>query len=174
MYGTAVRAKGYAGHRGFQVAGVERLVLLLVGKQRRQADVGGGGAVLIQTPGNDVQVGFLVGIVGSAQRHKQQAVFGAGAGNAQRFVKALAQRLGEGQRTAQIQDVAADGTPLRQARNGLVDHGLVDGSSDVPCLCALVDQRLDVAFGKHAAAAGDGVGAGRLLGGFVHLVRAHF
>ena len=174
MYGTAVRTKRYAGYRGFQVAGVERLVLLLVGKQRRQADVGGGGAVLIQTPGNDVQVGFLVGIVGSAQRHKQQAVFGAGAGNAQRFVKALAQRLGEGQRTAQIQDVAADGTPLRQARNGLVDHGLVDGGGDVPCLCALVDQRLDVAFGKHAAAAGDGVGAGRLLGGFVHLVRAHF
>ena len=37
----------------------------------------------------------------------------------------------------------------------------------------LVDEGLDVAFGKHAAAAGDGVGAGRALGGLVHLVGTH-
>ena len=44
---------------------------------------------------------------------------------------------------------------------------------DVARLCALVDEGLDVAFGKNAAAAGDGVGAGRGLRGLVHLVGAH-
>ena len=65
------------------------------------------------------------------------------------------------------------GAALGQARNGLVDDGLIDGGRDVARLRTLVDEGLDVAFGKHAAAAGDGVGAGRALGGLVHLVGTH-
>ena len=173
MHRAALGAEGQAGHGGFQVPGVEFLVLLLVGKQRRQAHIGGGGAVVVQTAGHFPQVGLLVGIEGGAHGHKEQAVVGAEALDAQRLVEAFPQRLAEGQRPAQVDDVALDGTALGQARDGLVDHGLVDGGSDVAGLGALVDQRLDVALGEDTAAAGDGVGTGGGLGGSVHLVGAH-
>ena len=173
MHRPTICAEGQAGDGGLHVAGVELLVLLLIGKQRRQAHVGGRGAVIVQPLGDLVQVQHLIGVEGRAHGHKEQAVLRQGAGNAQGLVKAPAQRFGEGQRPAQVQDVALDGAALGQARDGLVDHCLIDGRCDVTGLCALVDQRLDVAFGKHAAAAGDGVGAGSLLGRPVHLVRAH-
>ena len=47
MYRPTVCTKGQAGHGGLQVAGVEFLVRLLIGKQRRQADVGGRGTVIV-------------------------------------------------------------------------------------------------------------------------------
>ena len=173
MYRPTVCTKGQAGHGGFQVAGVEFLVRLLIGKQRRQADVGGRGTVIVQALGNLAQVGFLVGVERSAHGDEEKAVLRQSAGDAQRAVKALAQGLGESQRTAEVQNVALDGAALGQARNGLVDDGLIDGGRDVARLRTLVDEGLDVAFGKHAAAAGDGVGAGRALGGLVHLVGTH-
>ena len=155
------------------MAGVEVLVLLFVCEQRRQADVGRCGAVVVETLGNLAQVGFLVGIERRAHRNEEQAVLRQGAGDTQSLVKAPAQRPGEGQRAAEIQDVALDGAALCQTCNGLVDNGLIDRRRDVARLCALVDEGLDVAFGKNAAAAGDGVGAGRGLRGLVHLVGAH-
>ncbi len=81
-------------------------------------------AYCVQRIGDLAQLELLVGIEGSAQRHIQQAVFRAGAGDAQRFVKALAQHGAEGERPAQIQDVALDGAALCQTGNGLVDHSL--------------------------------------------------
>ena len=104
---------------------------------------------------------------------EEQAVLRQGAGDTQSLVKAPTQRPGEGQRAAEIQDVALDGAALCQTCNGLVDNGLIDRRRDVARLCALVDEGLDVAFGKNAAAAGDGVGAGRGLRGLVHLVGTH-
>ena len=171
---AAVPAKRHAGHRGFQVPGVEFLVFLPAGEQRRQADVGGGGAVLLQTLRHGGQIKFLIGVIGRAQRHIQQAVFRAGSLDFQCIIEGFSQRLGEGQRPAQIQDIALDGPPLRKARDGLVHHRLIDGGGNVPRLCALIDERLDVAFGEHAAPAGDGVGAGGGLGRLVHFIGAHF
>ena len=152
---------------------MEFFVLVLVGEQRRQAHIGGGGAVIIQALGYFMQIGLFIGIECRTQGHEQQAVLGAQAGHTQCLVKTLAQGLAESQRSAQVDNVALDGPALGQACNGLVDHRLVDGRGDVTGLGALVDEGLDVAFGKDAAAAGDGVGAGGGLGGGVHLVGAH-
>ena len=66
-----------------------------------------------------------------------------------------------------------NGAALCQTGDGLVDHGLIDGGRDVPRLRTLVNQGLDVALGKDAAAAGDGVGAGCALCGLVHLIGTH-
>ena len=57
---------------------------------------------------------LLYGVEGSAQRDVEQAVLGAGAGDAQCLVEALAQHGAEGQRTAQIEDIALDGASLCQ------------------------------------------------------------
>ena len=173
MHRAALGTEGHAGHAVGHVAGVERLILLLAGEQRRLAGVGGSGSILIQRIGHLRQNESLVGIEGSAQCHIQQAVLRAGAGHVQRFVKALAQHAAEGERAAQIQDIALDGTALCKACNGLVDHSLINAGSNVLGAGTLIDQGLHVALGKHAAAGSDGVGALGLLGGLVHLVGAH-
>ena len=75
----------------------------------------------------------------------------------QRLVEAFAQLGQILQRAAQKRDVAADGTPARQAGNGLRHHGLEDGRGDILAARAFVEQRLHVGFGEHAAATGDGI-----------------
>lgn len=152
---------------------MESLVLLLVGEQRRFAGIGSSGGVLVQRSGHLGKHKFLVGIQRSAQRHIQQTVFRAGAGHVQRFVKALAQHGAEGERAAQIEDITLDGATLCQTGDGLVDHGLIDAGGDILGAGTLIDQRLHIAFGEHAAAAGDGIGTLRLLGSLVHFLGAH-
>ena len=78
MHRPAICAEGQAGDGGLHVAGVELLVLLLIGKQRRQAHVGGRGAVIVQPLGDLVQVQHLIGVEGRAHGHKKQAVLRAG------------------------------------------------------------------------------------------------
>ena len=173
VHRAAVGTEGHPGHAVGHMPGVEFLVLLLVGKQRRLAGIGGRGGILVQCVGHIGEHKGFVRIQGGTQCHIQQAVFRAGAGHAQRLVKALAQHGAEGERPAQIQDVALDGAALCQTRNGLVDHGLVDAGGNVLGAGTLIDQGLHVALGKHAAAGSDGVGALGLLGGLVHLVGAH-
>ena len=173
VHRAAVGTEGHMRHAMGHVPCMERLVLFLAGKQRRFAGVGSSGGILIQRIGHFGEHKLLVGVQGSAQRHIQQAVFRAGAGDVQSFVKALAQHGAEGQRTAQIQDVALDGASLRQTGDGLVDHGLVDAGGDVLGAGTLIDQRLHIALGKHTAAGRDSVGALRVLGRLVHLVGAH-
>ena len=109
MHGAAVCAEGQAGHGGLHVAGVERLVLLLIGEKRRQAYIGGGGAVVVQPLCDLAQVGFLIGVEGCAHCDEEQAVLRQRAGDAEGLVKALAQCPGEGQRAAEVEDVALDG-----------------------------------------------------------------
>ena len=169
----ALGPEGDAGHAVGHMPGVERLVLLPAGKEGRFAGIGGGGGVAVQGRGHLGQAERLVGVEGRAQRHVQQAVLGALAGDPQRLVKALAQHRAEGQRPAQIQDVALDGAALGQAGDGLADHRLVDAGGDVLGPGALVDEGLHVALGEHAAAGGDGVGALGALRRTVHLVGAH-
>ena len=58
---------------------------------------------------------------------------------------------------------------LRQARDGLVDHGHEDGGADVLLARALVEQGLNVRLGKDPAARGDGVDLVLPLAQLVHL-----
>ena len=152
---------------------VESLVLLFAGEQRRLAGIGCGGGVLVQRSGHLGEHKLLVGIQRSAQRYIQQAVLRADAGHIQRLVKAFAQHGAEGERAAQIEDVALDGASLCQTGDGLVDHSLINAGGDVLGAGTLIDQRLHITFGKHAAAGGDGIGTLRLLCSLVHFIGAH-
>ena len=110
-------------------------------------------------------------LMGRTQGDEVQRVLRAQAGQPQRLVEAGAQLAHEGERAAEIHDVSFDRAALRQAGNGLVDHGHEDGAGHVRALCALVEQGLHVGLGEHAAAGGDGVGALRFGGLLVHLRR---
>ena len=173
MHRPAVGTKGHAGHAMGHVPCMESLVLLLAGEQRRLAGIGSGSGVLVQRSGYLGEHKFLVGVQGSAQRHIQQAVFRADAGHVHRLVKTLAQHGAEGERAAQIKDIALDGASLCQTGDGLVDHCLIDAGGDILGAGTLIDQRLHIAFGKHAAAGSDGIGALCLLGSLVHFIGAH-
>ena len=61
------------------------------------------------------------------------------------------------QRSAEERDVAADRLAAGKARDGLVDDCLKDGCGKVRLGRPLVDERLDIRLGKHAAARGDGI-----------------
>ena len=108
---------------------MEVLVLLFVCEQRRQADVGRCGAVVVETLGNLAQVGFLVGIERRAHRNEEQAVLRQGAGDTQSLVKAPAQRLGEGQRAAEESD-------LREVAKRLDDYSATATYVSLPPLFA--------------------------------------
>ena len=169
-----VRREVRLGHRRLGVAGLERVIFRLIFKEGRLGAVGLRHAALLQQFRRFQQVPRFLGVKRRAQGHKQQAVLRTGPGDAQRLVEALPQALGKGQRPTQIQDVALDRPSLRQTRDGLIHHRLIDALGDVGGLGPLVDEGLDVALGKHAAAGGDGVGLFRRLGGLVHFIGAHF
>ena len=173
MHRAALGAERHPRHAVGHMAGMECLVLFLAGEKGRLAGVGRRGGVLIQRSGHVREDELLVGVEGSAQRDVEQAVLGAGAGDAQCLVEALAQHGAEGQRTAQIEDVALDGTSLCQTGDGLVDHGLVDAGRDVLGLCTLIDEGLHVALGENAAAGCNGVSTGGLFSRLVHLIGTH-
>ena len=156
------------------MAGFERVIFRLIFKEGRLGAVGLRHAALLQQLRRFQQVPRFLGVKRRAQSHKQQAILRTSSGDAQSLVKVLAQTTGESQRTAQVQHIALNGPALGQARDGLVHHRLIDAGGDVLRPGPLIDQGLDVALGKHAAAGGDGVGLFRCLGGFVHLLRAHF
>ena len=63
---------------------------------------------------------------------------------------------------AQEQHLAADPLPLRQPRDGLVHHRLIDAGGYVGVFGPLVEQGLDVRLGEHAAPGGDRVQPGAL------------
>ena len=156
------------------MAGLECLVLRLIFKQRGLGAVGLRHAVPFQQLCRVQKIPAFLRVERRPQRHKHQAVLRAGSGDAQRLVKALPQALGEGQRPAKIQNVSLDGPSLCQTRNGLVYHRLINAFGNVGGLGPLIDQGLNVALGKHAAAGGDGIGFLRRPGGLVHFVGAHF
>ena len=87
----------------------------------------------------------------------------------QRLFERFPQSLDEVQRSAQKEHLALDAPALRQARNGLVDDRLKDARRNVLFARALVEQRLDVRFGEHAAAGSDRVHLFRFERKLVHL-----
>ncbi len=77
----------------------------------------------------------------------------------QRLDKAAAQTLTVVQRAAEEEHLLFDRAPLNQAGDGLIDHGLIDAGRHVRFERALIEQRLYVGLGEHAAARGDGIDA---------------
>ncbi len=69
----------------------------------------------------------------------------------------LPQALEEVERPAEEDDLPGQLAALGQTGDGLIDHGLEDGRSDVLLPPALVEDGLDVALGEDAAAGGDGI-----------------
>ena len=63
----------------------------------------------------------------------------------------------EVQRAAQEGNGAPDGLSAGKAGNGLIHHCLKNGGGKIGPGGALVDEGLNVGFGKYAAAGGDGV-----------------
>ena len=94
----------------------------------------------------------LAGLMRRAEGDIVQRILRADTGEAERLVKAGAQLAHERQRAAEVDDVALDGTALRQTADGLVDDSHEDGARDVRTFGALIEQRLHVRLGEHAAA----------------------
>ena len=78
-------------------------------------------------------------------------------GELQRADKGLAQLRHEVKRAAQKGHIAPDRTALGQAADGLVHHRLEDGNRQVLLGSALIDEGLQVTFGKDTAACGNGI-----------------
>ena len=163
------------------VAALELGVLVLVGEQRSQAHDLGALDVAEALQALDHVVELLgTGAValragdGAAARHEQMRVLRHDdvlVVKLQRLVEALAQLGQILQRAAQEGDVSPDGTAACEAGDGLGHHGLEDRRRDVLLACALVEQRLHIGFGEHAAAAGDGVDRGVAFGELVQAAR---
>ena len=75
------------------------------------------------------------------------------------------------QRTAEKRDIAADRPAAGQTGDGLIHHCLKDGGGEIGRRGALVDERLNVGFGKDSAACGNGVDLGRLFRGAIESLR---
>ena len=58
----------------------------------------------------------------------------------------------EGKGSAEKQHLAGNAPPLRQPRDGLIDHGAVDTGGNVGFRRALIEQRLNIALRENAAA----------------------
>ena len=94
------------------------------------------------------------------------------------FDKTLLQSAAEEQRTAQKQNllriavlVTTDAASLSKPRNGLIDNRLINAGGDIGFVCALIEQRLNIGFGKDTAAGGDRVNTLMLHAQRVHIPR---
>ena len=166
LVGGDVAARRAAG----VVALAERFVFLLVPEQRGDEAEGGVRVIAGDLRERGVDVDRLHAAVGRAERHKIERIFRADALRLQRRVKRVPQLREERQRAAQIQHLAADRASLRQAGDRLVCHGRKNAGAHVALARALVQKRLHVALGKHAAAGGDGIDFLILGSELVHLV----
>ena len=76
-------------------------------------------------------------------------------GELQRLLEPAAQPLAVVEGAAQKQHFAGDLPPLSQTSNGLVHHRLVNTGGNILVAGTLVEQGLDIRFGKHAAPGGN-------------------
>ena len=176
---AAIGGKLRARHGGAGVAGGEGGVFRLVRKERRQrlrpGDHFGRGQTLAQLVKGEGVRGAR-GEHGRAPCHGKAPPLGEHGvlvRELQRFAEALAQALTVVQRPAEEQHLARDPAPLRQPGDGLVDDGLKDAHGHVFLARALIEQRLYVRLGEHAAAGGDGVDARGLLAEAVQFGHVH-
>ncbi len=171
----AVARKRRAGHVGTLVAVQKFVVFLLVYKQRLGVlELPCGAAGLGQLGAQPPQGEGLVCGQRRANAHEMQAAPRQAAAQLQHLVKGGAQLAHEGEGAAQVEHISLDGPPLGQPGHRLVHHRVEDGGGHVLGARALVDKRLHVGFGKHPAAAGDGVDFFLLPGLLIQLGRGDF
>ena len=89
---------------------------------------------------------------GSAYCNVIERVLGKRAVEIKRTVKGRAQLGEKRQRTAEVNNVALDRSSLSKSRNSLIDYRSEYACADIRLECALIYQRLDIAFCKNAAA----------------------
>ena len=140
----------------------EIAVFRMIGKQRRQTLEALGQRHPLRKPVDQLLQRHLLasGAHGRAAGGKEVAVGRGDSGflrQAQRADEGVAQLRQKMQRSAQKRHAPADGLAAGQARNGLVHHGLEDAGRQVLTGRALVDKRLDVRLGEHAAARRNGI-----------------
>ena len=159
------------------VALAKRLVVRLICKQGRQTVGHRPLRQALLNGGSEVRHGHalpcLPGIQRCAVGHSKAAVLrehGLLVAELQCLLEALPEALAVVERATQKQHLAADLPALGQTCDGLVHHRLVDAGGHVLLVGPLVQEGLDVALGKHAAAAGDGVDAGVAQAQLVHLI----
>ena len=145
------------------MASAEGVIFCAVRKQRRQTlELEGhlhAGAQLCGKRGGVCRLG-IARLEGSAHGGEEVGILGVDdilRRQVQRADEGLFQLRQEVQRAAEKSDAAADGLAAGKAGDGLVDDGLKNGGSQIGQRCALVDERLDVRLGEHAAARGDGI-----------------
>ena len=158
--------KRRAAHALGVVALVELRQLRLVGKERRQAHHFRALQVAQALQARE-HIRELLGPRAlrhtgdsAAGGHEQVRVLGHDdglVGQFQRLVEALAQFGQVLQRTAEEGHVSPDGPAAGEAGDGLGHHRLEDGGGDVLLARALVQKRLHIGLGEHAAAARDGI-----------------
>ena len=155
-----------SGHVVFPMPGGEFRVLGLVFKQGLQVAPAGPHVFAPVEAGDQcVAIGFqpvFLGVHGRAQGHGEAAVFretGVLLIQLQRLAKSLAQALAIIQGSPQKQHVSANAAALGKARDGLVHHGLINTGGHILLPRPLIQQGLNVRFGEHAAAGGDGIDA---------------
>ena len=142
------------------------------GSEKRQAGaVIAAAAVIAQRVGQFAKTVRAV-LVGQsrAQRHIIQRVFRTDARRIQCFVKAFAKLAQKGQRSAEIYDFALQRTSLRQSRDRLVDDRAENARTNVVFGSALIDERLNIAFGEYTAARRYGISLLAGSGKKVHFV----
>ena len=160
---SPIRFQGSRLHSGAAVAGLERLVFLLILEEGRQAlQLKGHGNPLLQLGDQPVQRPFHSGLCLQSSTHggKEVGVFRVHhvlRRETQRADKGPFQLREEVQRPAQKGHTASDGLATGQAGDGLVDHRLEDGGSQIRQCRAVVDEGLNVGLGKHTAPGGNGI-----------------
>ena len=152
------------GHHRPGVTVTESIIFRLVGKQRRQAlDLKGHGDALRQTVDQLTDRALhrvLIGFQRRAHGGEQVGVLGVNnvlRGETQRADKGLFQLRQKVQRAAQKGYAAPNGLAAGKTGNGLIHHRLKDGGRQIGPGGALVDKRLNIGLGEHAAAGGNGV-----------------
>ena len=164
------------------VAGDELLAILWRGEKRvhaRRLDLDGGGGEALHEGGELLAAGLdggrarflglarlLGGLLlreeGRADRDVELGVVGGdeGVSLGQEGLVGLAQGGQEVQGASEEHDGSANRAPARQAGDGLGGNGVEDGGGQVLVGGTLVDERLNIRLGEHAAARGDRVELG--------------
>ena len=165
--------QGLAFNNRLAMAGAEVPVLLLIGKEGRQAvqlEIHLHALVQPLQQGRKFYALPRFRLQGRAHGGKEVGIVGIHGGlrgQLQGTDEGLLQLRQEVEGAAQEGHAAPDGLAAGQARDGLVHHGLENGGGQVRLGGALVDQGLDVGLGKDAAAGGDGINDFVFSGGFI-------
>ena len=119
------------------------------------------------------QIAAFFGCIGRPQRNIIKRILRARSGNTQHLVKAPAQHGHKRKRAAKVKNIPLHRPPLSQAADGLIHYRIENTGGNIALFRPLVQQGLNVAFGKYAATGGDRVHPLMLPGQGVHISGIH-